>query len=60
MSNHYFQTLQQENKNLGLQLAEKLCINKTDFAPVAEPVDAADLKSVARKGVPVQVWPGAP
>ena len=29
-------------------------------APVAEQVDAADLKSVARKGVPVRVWLGAP
>lgn len=29
-------------------------------ALVAESVDAADLKSVARKGVPVQVWPSAP
>jgi hypothetical protein len=29
-------------------------------APVAESVDATDLKSVARKGVPVRVWPGAP
>jgi hypothetical protein len=27
---------------------------------VAEPVDATDLKSVARKGVPVRVRPGAP
>ncbi len=30
------------------------------FAPVAEQVDAADLKSVVRKDVPVRFWPGAP
>ena len=29
-------------------------------ALVAESVDAADLKSVVRKDVPVQVWPSAP
>ena len=29
-------------------------------APVAEPVDAADSKSASRKGVGVQVPPGAP
>jgi hypothetical protein len=29
-------------------------------APVAESVDATDLKSVIRKGVPVRVRPGAP
>jgi hypothetical protein len=29
-------------------------------APVAEPVDAADSKSVVRKDVPVRVGPGAP
>ncbi len=29
-------------------------------APVAEPVDAADSKSVACEGVPVRVRPGAP
>ncbi len=27
---------------------------------MAEQVDAADLKSVARKGVPVRFWLGAP
>jgi hypothetical protein len=29
-------------------------------APVAESVDATDLKSVVRQGVPVRVRPGAP
>ena len=39
-----------------------VCITLVDFivAPVAELVDAADLKSVDRKVVPVQVRPGAP
>lgn len=39
-----------------------VCITLVDFtdAPVAELVDAADLKSVGRKAVPVQVRPGAP
>lgn len=35
-------------------------ITKKDFALVAELVDAADLKSVARKGVPVRFRPSAP
>ena len=39
-----------------------VCITLVDFteAPVAELVDAADLKSVVRKDVPVQVRPSAP
>lgn len=43
-----------------LQLKKFLCIKTINNALVAESVDAADLKSVARKGVPVQVWPSAP
>ncbi len=35
-------------------------INYTDFALVAEQVDAADLKSVGRKAVPVRFRPSAP
>lgn len=37
-----------------------MSINFADDALVAELVDAADLKSVVRKDVPVRVWPGAP
>ena len=35
-------------------------ITATDFALVAELVDAADLKSVGRKAVPVRFRPSAP
>lgn len=31
-----------------------------NFGPVAESVDATDLKSVVRKDVPVQIWSGLP
>src|SRR4051794_12059370 len=31
-----------------------------ELGPVAEPVDATDLKSVARKGVSVRLGPGPP
>ena len=43
-----------------LHLKKKLCIRLFSNALVAESVDAADLKSVVRKDVPVQVWPSAP
>lgn len=43
-----------------LQFKKILCIKCLVNALVAESVDAADLKSVVRKDVPVQVWPSAP
>lgn len=43
-----------------MQLCKIISINFADDALVAEQVDAADLKSVVRKDVPVQVRPSAP
>ena len=43
-----------------LHLCNFVCINISVDALVAELVDAADLKSVVRKDVPVQVRPSAP
>ena len=43
-----------------LHLYNFICINISVDALVAELVDAADLKSVVRKDVPVQVRPSAP
>ena len=46
-------------KNL-LHFLSDVGITATDFALVAELVDAADLKSVGRKAVPVRFRPSAP
>gem|GEM_PF-6067014 len=43
-----------------LTYAQELCRNTFMLAPVVKLVDAADSKSAARKGVLVQVRPGAP